>query len=184
MSLESLVAAFGLPFLFVGAGTEGEAVAMTGGALAHRGMLPLSKVWFAVFGGSLVQGQALFMVGRHLQTQAWVKRVLESPACGRILQSLQKHPVALVVSFRFVFGLRSITPLLMGTSKVSAVRFSLFNVVGASIWTTTFVGLGFVCGTAIEHLFGYLPTHIHFTLIIACVVLLMSGVWFWRRWIR
>lgn len=184
MSFETLVAELGLPFLFIGAGTEGEAIAVAGGALAHRGIFPLWQVGMAVLGGSLAQGQLLFLVGRYLRDLAWVRRATAGPAYGRVAEGLARHPIKLALSFRFLFGLRSLTPLVIGTSSLSAVRFALLNLVGALIWATAFVGLGFVFGTGIEHLFGRLPFHIHLTAVVACAVTLLVGIWLWRRFRR
>ena len=184
MSFETLVADLGLPFLFVGAGTEGEAVAVAGGALAHRGILLLWQVGLAVFGGSLVQGQVLFLAGRYLRDMGWVQRVTARRAYGRVAHGLARHPIKLALSFRFLFGLRSLTPLVIGTSALPALRFALLNLVGALIWATVFVGLGYVFGTGIENLFGRLPVHIHLTAVVACAVALLVGAWLWRRFKR
>jgi membrane protein DedA with SNARE-associated domain len=181
MSFETLVDKLGLLFLFVGSGTEGEAVAVAGGALAHRGILPLWQAGLAVFGGSLAQGQLLFLAGRCLRETTWVRRVTTKPAYGRVAKGLARHPIKLALSFRFLFGLRSLTPLVLGTSTVAALRFALLNVVGALIWATVFVGLGYVFGTGIERLFGRLPFHIHLTAVVACAVVLLIGIWLWRR---
>lgn len=181
MSFEALVDKLGLLFLFVGSGTEGEAVAVAGGALAHRGILPLWQAGLAVFGGSLVQGQVLFLAGRYLRERAWVRRVTAKPAYGRVAHGLARHPIKLAVSFRFLFGLRSLTPLVLGTSTVPSLRFAVLNVVGATIWATVFVSLGYAFGTGIERLFGQLPVHIHLTAVVACAVLLLVGIWLWRR---
>ncbi|MFA4940004.1 hypothetical protein [Brevundimonas sp.] len=102
MSFETLVAQLGLPFLFIGAGTEGEAVAVAGGALAHRGMLPLWEVGLAVLGGSLVQGQILFLVGRYLRGMAWVQRASSGPAYARVIRGLLDNGGALAICNRRV----------------------------------------------------------------------------------
>lgn len=130
---------------------------------------------------SLVQGQVLFLAGRYLRERAWVRRVTAKPAYGRVAHGLARHPIKLALSFRFLFGLRSLTPLVLGTSGVPAIRFAVLNVVGALIWATVFVGLGYVFGTGIERLFGRLPVHIHLTAVVACVVVLLVGIWLWRR---
>ena len=41
MTIETLVAKYGLLAILLGAGVEGEAVVVTGGVLAHRGLVPL-----------------------------------------------------------------------------------------------------------------------------------------------
>ena len=181
MSLESLVEHFGLPLLFIGAGTEGEAVAVTGGLLAHRGVLPLWQVGLCVFGGSLVQGQLLFLMGRHMGHNAWVARLLNSPACVKLFAVIERHPERLILSFRFLFGLRTLSPLVIGASRVLGLTFFMLNIGGALIWAAAFIALGFVFGASVEHLFGRLPAHLHYGVAVlfgSCAIVAIYG---WSR---
>lgn len=124
-----------------------------------------------------MQGQAIFLAGRYLRETAWVRRMAAKPTYDQVAQGLARHPVKLTLSFRFLFGLRSLTPLVIGTLKAPAPRLALLNVSGALIWTAVFVSLGFVFGTGIERLFGRLSVHIHLTAVVALLV----GIWLWRR---
>ena len=47
MTMESLIAAWGLPALTVGTLFEGDAVAFVGGLMAHRGLVPLAGILIA-----------------------------------------------------------------------------------------------------------------------------------------
>lgn len=181
MSLEVLIEHFGLPLLFIGAGTEGEAVAVTGGLLAHRGVLPLWQVSLCVFGGSLVQGQLLFFAGRRMSRNAWVARLLGSPTCVKLFNALERHPDRLILSFRFLFGLRTLSPLVVGASHIPARTFLVLNMAGALIWAAAFVGLGFVFGAGVEHLFGHLPAHLHYGVAAVAAGFVIVAVVVWSR---
>ena len=65
MTMESLIAAWGLPALTVGTLFEGDAVAFVGGLMAHRGLVPLAGAWAAVTAGAMAVDNALFHIGRH-----------------------------------------------------------------------------------------------------------------------
>lgn len=60
MTIESLIAAYGLPAIFLGAGIEGETVAVLGGVVAHAGTLPLWQVFAAVGLGSFLADEIFF----------------------------------------------------------------------------------------------------------------------------
>ncbi|WP_312144724.1 DedA family protein [Brevundimonas sp.] len=180
MNLEHLVEHFGLPLLFFGSGIEGEAVAATGGLLAHRGVLPLWKVAMAVFGGSWLQGQLLFVLGRGLRTLPKMTKLLAAPACAGVLSALEAHPATLMLTFRFLFGLRSLSPLAMGASTVSPAMFSVLNVCGAALWTVVFLGLGYGVGSAILSVWGRLPAFDHFLIGGAVCCCLCAAFIVWR----
>ncbi|WP_375403439.1 hypothetical protein [uncultured Sphingomonas sp.] len=61
MTLDPLVARYGLLALFLGAGIEGETTATLGGVFAHRGSFPLPAA-MAAAGGSFAADQILFAV--------------------------------------------------------------------------------------------------------------------------
>ncbi|CAN5472072.1 DedA family protein [soil metagenome] len=170
MTIDSLIAQYGLLGIFVGSGTEGEAAAVAGGLVAHRRLIPLWQVASAVYFGQLLAGQTLFLVARRFRDGAWIRRQMARPAYAKVLSALEKRPIGLILIYRFVFGVRTLTPLVLGGSRISTVRFSLFNAVGAAIWATVFTGLGYGFGKTVEHLFGRLPSTPHLIMIGGMIV--------------
>ena len=53
--------------------------------------------------------------------------------------------------------MRTVSPLLIGTSGFSPARFALLNVVAALLWSSLFVGLGYMFGLGIEQLLNRVP---------------------------
>jgi membrane protein DedA with SNARE-associated domain len=180
MGLAHLIEHFGLPLLFIGSGVEGEAVAATGGVLAHRGVLPLWKVALAVFGGSWFQGELLFLIGRGLGATRPVARLLAAPACVRLLEVLETRPASLILTFRFLFGLRTLTPLAIGASRVPVALFATLNLVGAAVWALVFVGAGYGLGAGIVSVWGRLPARDHFGIALGSVVVAVAALLAWR----
>ena len=88
MSIELLIARYGLLAIFLGAGIEGETVVLLGGVLSHRGFLPFWPVALAAAFGSFVADQLLFFAGRHARSYPAVQRVLARPTISAVSRLL------------------------------------------------------------------------------------------------
>lgn len=63
---------------------------------------------------------------------------------------LDNRQVWLTLGFRFLYGLRNITPFAIGMSQMPTRRFVILNAIGAAIWAATFAGGGYLFGMAME----------------------------------
>lgn len=155
--IEGWIAHYGLIAIVVGAALEGETVAMIGGMSAHRGLLALPAVWAAVLAGTLLADQGLFYAGRLLKDRPRVAKICASPRFAKAQARFERHPQTFVMLFRFFYGLRTVSPLLIGTSGFSPARFAILNLVAAIAWSSLFVGLGYAFGLGIERLWNRIP---------------------------
>src|ERR1700712_2139283 len=80
MTIEMLIARYGLAALFVGAGIEGEAVVVTGGILAHKGLVPLWGAMLVSALGSCLADQLWYFAGRYCRHYRWVQVLTRKPA--------------------------------------------------------------------------------------------------------
>ncbi len=152
-----MIAHYGLFAILVGVALEGETVAMIGGMSAHRGLLALSAVWAAVLAGTMIADQGLFYAGRLLKDRSWVRTIRATTRFQKAQSLFERHPQKFVMLFRFLYGLRTVSPLLIGTSGFSPARFAILNLVAAILWSSLFVGLGYVFGLGIEELLNQVP---------------------------
>ncbi|HEU0066341.1 MAG TPA: DedA family protein [Sphingomonas sp.] len=177
MSIEALVARYGLAALFVGAGVEGETVTVAGGMLAHRGLLPLPGAMIAAAAGSFVADQMFFAAGRHFRERPRVQRIAARPAFAKALAALERHPTGFIVAFRFLYGLRTISPIAIGTTRVSMRRFVVLNALAAAMWGVLFTGVGYLFGQGFERLMGRVrPSHETLLAGIGAVLLLVLAI--------
>jgi len=73
-----------------------------------------------------------------------------------------------MVGFRFVYGLRILTPVVLGMNKgVKTLRFFVFNAIGAMIWSVVISSAGYFFGYAIENL---IRTVKHYEIIVLFVI--------------
>jgi membrane protein DedA with SNARE-associated domain len=184
VNIEALVAHYGLAALFVGAGIEGEAAVIAGGLLAHRGLLPIGGVMAATALGSFVADQIWFQVGRRFRDARLVAKARAQPAFARAVVALERHPIGFIFAFRFIYGLRTVSPIAIGTSAVPGRTYLAVNAAAAVTWGCLLSLVGYAFGQSFERFFGRFRPHGHQWLWIAAAIVLIGaiiGLIQWRR---
>lgn len=159
MTIAALVGHTGPVALFLGAALEGETFAMLGGMIAHRGLLPLPVAWGAVLLGTLLADQGFFFAGRRLRDRLFVRRIRARAACAKAQAHFDRHPTLFVLLFRFLYGLRAASPVMIGMSGFPPARFAMLNLVAAVVWSLLFVGIGYAFGMGLEQAIGHIADH-------------------------
>src|SRR5690554_6147704 len=131
MAFENLVANYGSFGLFLGAGLEGEGVAMLGGILSHRHLIGFWQAVVALALGSFLVDQAFLWLGRGCRHHARVRSIQQSAAGARVLKTFHARPDVFVLSFRFLCGLRIASAVTIGTADFPWPRFILLNALSA-----------------------------------------------------
>lgn len=175
MSLDTFIATYGYAAVLIGTFFEGETILVLGGIAAHLGYLELPWVIATAFCGTVIGDQLYFFLGRYLganylrRIPAWQARAV------KVHRLLERHAVPLIVGFRFLYGIRTVTSFVIGTTPVRVPVFMGLNVVGASIWACAVGSLGFVFGEGLQLVIGDIK---HYELVImGCVALTGALVW-------
>lgn len=175
MSLEQLISTYGYAAIGIGSLLEGETIVVLGGFSAHRGYLELPWVILAAFLGSLLGDQLYFYIGRAKGEGILERRPHWRARSERIFSLLHRHQDWLILGFRFLYGLRTVTPFLVGAAGISPVRFFALNMVGAAGWAVVVGVAGYLFGQVLEVLIGDLK---HYELILFGI-LVAVGVLAW-----
>ena len=150
MSFEQLLADYGYLAVFIGSLLEGESILVLAGFAAHQGYLSLPATLAIAFVGGTLGDQIFFWLGR-----AWGQSLLariphSEQRARRVKDLLQRHHAPVIVGIRFVYGLRIIGPIVIGTCDIPLWRFAVFNMLGAAIWSPLVGGVGYLFGDALE----------------------------------
>jgi membrane protein DedA with SNARE-associated domain len=184
MSIESFISQYGLAAIFLGAAFEGETSVVTGGLLAHQHLVSLVGSAAAAVTGSFFADQLFFFAGRRYRDTKRVRRIAEKPAFAKALDTLERHQTIFILGFRFLYGLRTVSPIAIGTSHVPARTFLLLNAVAAAVWGVLFTGIGYLFGdTLLDAVHSIMPKHKMAGVAILALVIagVLGAVRLWRR---
>jgi membrane protein DedA with SNARE-associated domain len=177
--LDELIQRFGYLAILAGTFLEGETVLLLGGFAAHSGHLDLGGVIAAAFAGSLAGDWLYFEIGRHKGMAFLDERPAWRSHVERALQLVHAHQTLLILGFRFLYGIRTVTPFALGASGVPPLRFALLNVPSAALWAIAFGGLGYALGNTLEAVIGDLERYEH--LVFAAILAAGVAAWAWRK---
>lgn len=153
---------------------EGETIVLLTGALISGGEITLSVASLAFFAvlGSFGGDQTWFYIGRRYGSPLLNRWPSMAEKMDWVLQHLHRHENLFILSFRFIYGLRNVSPFLIGMSKVSRCKFLLLNLIAAVIWANVFSWGGYFLGKALEIYLG--KSKIYVLLGLVLMILLMT----------
>ncbi|WP_313601786.1 DedA family protein [Rhizobium sp.] len=175
-SLEHLISQYGVLAVFLGAAFEGETAVFLGGVFAHRHFMSWWEAATAAAIGSFAADQAWFFAGRYANRLALVQRFLKTDAAQKVSQLLEAHPTGFILAFRFIYGMRTVSPIAIGLSSVPALRFVILNFIAAVVWAVMITTIGYLFGNAVEMLFGRLKLHLHMLIAIAAIAVILAAL--------
>ena len=154
MSLQEFISTFGYAAIGIGTFFEGETILILGSFASHRGYLQLPLVILSAFIGTFLGDQLYFFIGRLKGKQALENWPYWKSKSERVFNLLEYHQVWLILGFRFLYGLRTVTPFVLGASNIPFYRYLILNFVGASVWAIVIGVLGYFFGNTLEILIG------------------------------
>lgn len=154
MTLEHLIDSYGYIVILLGTFLEGETILVLGGIAAKLGYLELPWVIACAFAGTLLGDQFFFFMGRYKGNTFLEKRPTWKGRADKIHQILERFRLPIILGFRFLYGLRTVTPFVLGMSRVPVAEFFILNVIGAALWASVIGILGYALGNGLELILG------------------------------
>jgi membrane protein DedA with SNARE-associated domain len=154
IDLSPLVATYGYPAALAGAVFEGETVLVLAGLFAHRGVLDLPLVILLGALGGAAGDIVYFTLGRRYGPTLLERFPKYAPIVERVQALVARFPDLAVFGIRFLYGLRTVGPAVIGAGAISWPRFLALNALGALAWSALWVGAGYVLGEAAQRLLG------------------------------
>jgi membrane protein DedA with SNARE-associated domain len=181
MAVETLISTYGYAAILVGTFFEGETILVLGGFAAHRGYLGLLGVIASGFLGTLCGDQLYFYLGRAQGTKVLDKRPHWRAKSTRVFSMLQQHHLLAILAFRFLYGLRTVTPFVLGASGINPFLFFFLNALGALLWAVSVGVSGYLFGHVFESVIGRVEKYE----LLVFIVLSIAGALAWGiYWLR
>lgn len=146
--------------VFLGSMIEGEMIVLGASALAAAGCLSISTVALMAFSSTLLVDQLFFFIGRRIYrrpgrplSERFPKLYRKSK---RAVILLKKYDMWFILMFRFVYGIRAISPVVIGLCGIAPRRFIPLNFIAALLWAGISCSVGYWLG---DLLFDVDPDH-------------------------
>ncbi len=147
---EDFIREFGYYAVFLFACIEGEIALLTAGFLCKQGLMSLELVILFAFLGTMLTEQGLYFVGRIYGIKLLDKYPKLKEKSSKVIEFLHKYDAAFIFGCRFVYGIRNISPIIIGISNISPLKYSALNIPAAFIWAVLVAGTGYVFANALE----------------------------------
>lgn len=133
---------------FVGLIAPGEFTILVGGVVAGQGridvMALIAIVWACAVAGDLTSYYMGRRLGRSFMERHGPRFKITHDRLEQVEGFFDRHGGKAILIGRFVGLVRAIAPFLAGSSRMPLRRFVPYDVVGAGLWGTTFVVLGYI----------------------------------------
>jgi membrane protein DedA with SNARE-associated domain len=156
LDLHALIETHGYWILVLGCLLEGETILLLAGFAASRGYLDITAVIAIAAVCGFTGDQIFFWFGRTHGVAVLARFPSMARKAEHVFRLIHKYQAWVVVGVRFAYGLRIAGPIIIGTSRISALRFMAFNGLGAIIWAMLVGGIGYVFGEAAQAMLGEL----------------------------
>ena len=100
---------------------------------------------------------------------------------AKAFRLLHRNQIAVILGFRFLYGIRNVTPFIVGSSGFNPIRFFFLNCLGALVWAITFASLGYNLGNVAENILDDVEEYEKTILAIICVTALIWFLWLNRK---
>jgi membrane protein DedA with SNARE-associated domain len=147
-----LIAKYGYAATFVGTLLEGETFLVLSGLAANRGYLGMPQLIAVGAAGAILTDNLFFAIGRALGPALLKRFPRLAPSAARAHALVERLPNTAVIGVRFLYGMRSVGPAVIGSGTMKWSRFVLLDTLAASLWSACWVGAGYVLGEAVEQL--------------------------------
>ncbi|AIT09309.1 membrane protein [Candidatus Francisella endociliophora] len=128
---------------------EGEIFLIMVGVAAAAGLFDYPLVIIAATIGAIFHDNSIFILSKFVGQKIIKKKASWSYKAQHSLKLLEKHENIVILSIRFLYGLRTITILIVGLSKVNKLKFVLLDSISSFFWSVIYISLGYLCGHTI-----------------------------------
>ncbi len=149
-----LVIIFGAALDNFGLPASGDIVLLAGGLFANGGQLALPLVMLSGFLGALISDNSVYWIGRvggrpmihRILKMRFLHFLINEKSLDRAERYFETHGGKTVFVGRFGPGLRSMTPLFAGVTRMRYHRFLPYNLAAGVVWATAYSLVGYAFG--------------------------------------
>lgn len=145
--VEELIIKYGYIIVFLGALVEGEIIILLSSFYAAKGMLNIYIIFGIVVFCSIFIDQISFYIGYkygHYIHEKFLSRF--KTISNKALKLARNYIVFYTLIFRFIPGIRTISPFIIGYVKFNRLYFAILNIIAALVWASIICAGGYILG--------------------------------------
>jgi membrane-associated protein len=130
----------------------GDTLLVVVGVFAAQGELPLWWAMLIIFVAAVLGDNTGYFIGKTTGPRIFVKHkglLFRKDYIDRAEAFYARHGGKTIIVARFIGYVRTIVPIIAGIGRMHRPKFIFYNILGAAIWTLTFVLLGYWLGNEI-----------------------------------
>jgi membrane protein DedA with SNARE-associated domain len=155
------------------------------GYLVFKNKLRLSPAYAAAFFGSACGITVSYGLGRSLGlfiVHHYGRLFRITPEeMDRVHAWFDRFGVWTLLFGYFIPGVRHLTAVVAGTSKLNPIHFAVFAYSGALIWAATFMGIGFYFGDQWDQVLEHVKRNLIALALIALCLIVLGLIWRYLR---
>jgi membrane protein DedA with SNARE-associated domain len=160
--------------IFTSVVLEGEIALVTASMTAQTGIVNIYLVSAVAFIATLVTDWFFFFLGKYAGDKVLHRFESLQKRTHIPMQWLRKKPGFVLFFYRYLYGLRIVSLLIIGMSKISVRKFLWISFLSILFWTILFSLIGFYIGELIAgllELFENISVYIAISILIAFLLL-------------
>lgn len=154
-----LLVDYGYIILFFWSIMEGEMGLVMAGILSYTGDMNLYKAILVASLGGFTGDQIFFFVGRFNRNYVQKKFVKHRRKFALATLLLNKYGWYIIFIQRYLYGLRTIIPITIGTTRLCWRKFAFINLISSFVWASITIVLSYKFGDIILEILKYVKTH-------------------------
>ena len=156
---------------------EGETIVIIAGVAAAAGHMKLWMIILVAWIGSYCGDQIYFTIGKKFGPALLRKFPWAQGPVDRAGRLLKKYDIWFILTFRFLYGVRNVTPPALAIAGVPHKRFAFLNFFAAGIWAVSFAGAGYLFGQAFKSMLDDAHKYFGFVILAMFVLAVSWGLY-------
>lgn len=144
--MQEFLQQYGYAALALATFLEGETALLVAASLVSSGVFAGPETVFFGFFGSFVSDWMYFLIGRFNGSYFVERRPALKAKLDPARKFFETHRLQILVSYRFLYGLRAVLPLMIGLTGVRPLYFLGFSLVAGLSWSSLVGGAGYLAG--------------------------------------
>jgi len=179
MSPELLLRKFGYLAVYIGTFLEGETILVFAGFFASRRYLSLTIVIAVAFLGSYSGHLFWFWLGRSRGVKILERYPKIERHFGKAIRLFERWGAPAILISQYLYGLRIASAIVVGISRISLLKFLIYQAISCASWAALIATLGFFFGQAVERVLGNVAHVEKYALVALGLIALF--VWLYHR---